>query len=132
VEVNIVDTKVSDLAPLSKSPIQMLWLTGTPVESIAPLKGVPLVSLTLHNTRVIDLSPLSGSALQRLHIGETSVTDLTPLKGMSLTRLVFSPVNIKTGLDVARSLPLQEIGTKFDEESKDLMPPAAFWAQLGK
>jgi hypothetical protein len=57
---------------------------------------------------------------------------LTPLKGMSLTRLVFTPANIKAGLDVARSLPVQEIGTKFEEASKDLMPPAAFWAQFGK
>jgi internalin A len=132
VEVNIVDTRVSDIAPLAKSPIQMLWLTGTPVTSIAALKGMPLVSLTLHKTKVTDLSPLSGSALQRLHIGETPVTDLTPLKGLSLTRLVFTPAGIKAGLDVARSLPLQEIGTKFDEEGRDLMPPEAFWAQQGK
>jgi hypothetical protein len=132
IEVNIVDTRVSDIAPLAKSPIQMLWLTGTPVTSIAALKGMPLVSLTLHKTKVTDLSPLSGSALQRLHIGETPVTDLTPLKGLSLTRLVFTPASIKTGLDVARSLPVQEIGTKFDEEGRDLMPPEAFWAQQGK
>jgi len=128
VELNLVDTKVSDLSPLSKSPIQMLWLTGAPVVSIAPLKGVPMVSLTLHRTQVVDLSPLMGSYLQRLHIGETPVSDLSPLKGLSLTRLVFTPANIKAGLDTAKSLPLQEIGTKFDEESKDLMPPAAFWA----
>jgi Leucine-rich repeat (LRR) protein len=110
----------------------MLWLTGTPVENIAPLKAVPLVSLTLHKTRVVDLSPLSGTALQRLHIGETPVSDLTPLKGLNLTRLVFTPANIKTGLEVAKGLPLQEIGTQFDENGKDLMPPQAFWAQLGK
>lgn len=132
VEVNIVDTRVSDIAPLAKSPIQMLWLTGTPVNNIAALKGMPLVSLTLHKTKVMDLTPLGGSALQRLHIGETPVSDLTPLKGLSLTRLVFTPAGIKAGLDVARSLPLQEIGTKFDEEGRDLMPPEAFWAQQGK
>jgi hypothetical protein len=132
IELNVVETKVSDLTPLSNSPIQMLWLTGTPVVSISALKGVPLVSLTLHRTQVTDLSPLSGSSLQRLHIGETPVSDLTPLKGMSLTRLVFTPANIKAGLDVARFLPVQEIGTKFEEASKDLMPPAAFWAQFGK
>jgi hypothetical protein len=28
---------------------------------------------------------------------------------------------------VARALPLQEIGTRFDESSKDLQSPAAFW-----
>lgn len=132
VEVNVVDTKISDLTPLAKSPIQMLWLTGTPVESIAPLRGMPLVSLTLHRTKVVDLAPLSGSTLQRLHIAETPVSDLSPLKGLSLTRLVFTPANIKTGLEVAKSLPVQEIGTQFDEQGRDLMPPEAFWAQLAK
>jgi hypothetical protein len=76
---------------------------------------------------VKDLSPLSGTALQRLHIGETPVTDLSPLKGMKLTRLVFTPTNITKGMDVARSLSLQEIGTRFDEEQKDLVPSSSFW-----
>jgi hypothetical protein len=87
-----------------------------------------MVSLTLHRTKVKDLSPLSGTALQRLHIAETPVSDLTPLKGMSLTRLVFTPANIKTGLDIAKALPVNEIGTRFDDEGKDLTPPDAFWS----
>lgn len=127
VELNAVSILATDLSPLAECPIQMLWLTGTPVENIAPLKNMPLVSVTLHRTKVKDLSPLSGSQLQRLHIAETPVEDLTPLKGLNLTRLVFAPANIKTGIDVARFLPLQEIGTRFDDEAKDLAPPAAFW-----
>ncbi len=126
-EVNLVGTKVNDLTPLAKCPIRMLWLTDCPVTSIAPLKGMPLESVTLHRTKVVDLTPLSGSGLQRLHIAETPVMDLTPLKGMALTRLVFTPANIKTGLDVARALPLQEIGTRFDDGGKDLGPPDVFW-----
>ena len=88
-----------------------------------------MVSLTLHRTLVRDLSPLSGTGLQRLHIGETPVTDLTPLKGMRLTRLVFNPDNIQKGMDVARALPLQEIGTQFDDAGRDLAPPQVFWAK---
>lgn len=126
-ELNAVKILAADLTPLGKSPIKMLWLTDTPVESITALKTVPLVSLTLHRTRVKDLSPLSGTALQRLHIAETPVEDLSPLKGMSLTRLVFTPGNIKAGMDVARTLPLQEIGTQFEDGAKDLGPPAVFW-----
>ena len=129
VELNAVNILATDLTGIAKSPIQMLWLTGTPVENIAPLKTMPLVSLTLHRTKVKDLSPLSGSQLQRLHIAETPVEDLSPLKGLNLTRLVFTPANIKAGMDVARFLPLQEIGTRFDDEAKDLRPPAAFWEQ---
>lgn len=130
VELRAVNTRIGDLAPLAKCPIQNLWLTGSPVEGIAALKGMPLVTLTLHRTKVKDLSPLAGSSLQRLHIGETPVEDLSPMKGLSLTRLVFTPANIKTGLDVAKTLPLQEIGTKFDDEGKDLTAPDAFWPTL--
>jgi hypothetical protein len=97
------------------------------VEDISALKTVPLVSVTLHRTKVKNLAPLTGTALQRLHIAETPVTDLSPLKGMQLTRLVFTPANITVGIEVARELPLNEIGTRFDEGSKDLQPPAAFW-----
>ncbi len=127
-EVNLVGTKVKDLSGLSESPISMLWLTDCPVEDVTPLRTVPLVSVTLHRTKVRDLSPFSGTALQRLHIGETPVEDLTPLRGLSLTRLVFTPGNIKNGMEVARELPLQEIGTRFDDEAKDLAPPSVFWA----
>ena len=34
--------------------------------------------------------------------------------------------------DVARELPLQEIGTRFDDEGKDLAPPSVFWEKFGK
>ena len=127
VELNAVESQVGDISGIAKCPIQMLWLTGCPVEDISALKTVPLVSVTLHRTKVKNLSPLSGTALQRLHIGDTPVTDLSPLKGMRLTRLVFTPANITAGIDVAKSLPLQEIGTQFDDAAKDLQPPASFW-----
>jgi hypothetical protein len=110
----------------------MLWLTGCPVENLSPLEDLPLVSLTLHRTKVKNLAPLSETRLRRLHIGETPVEDLTPLRGMALTRLVFTPANIKRGLEVVKDLPLQEIGTRFDEEAKDLAPPSVFWERLGK
>lgn len=127
-DFNAKDTPVTDLSPLRKSPLSMVWLNGCPVVNIAPLKGLPLKSLTLHLTRVVDLAPLSGSSLERLHIGETPVEDLTPLQGLRLSRLVFNPERIKKGLEVAKTLPLREIGTKFAEEGNDLKPPAEFWA----
>jgi S1-C subfamily serine protease len=127
VELNAVECPIGDISGIAKSPIQMLWLTGCPVEDISALKTVPLVSVTLHRTKVKNLAPLTGTALQRLHIAETPVTDLSPLKGMQLTRLVFTPRNITKGIEIARELSLQEIGTQFDEARKDLQPPAAFW-----
>lgn len=125
-EFNALGTRVKDLSPLSESPIKMLWLTGCPVKDISPLKKVPLVSLTLENTLVDDISPLAGHPLQRLHIAGTKVTDLSPLEKMQLTRLIFTPANIKTGIEFARQMEsLQEIDTTFDGQRP--MPPQIFW-----
>jgi internalin A len=130
-ELNAVGTKIADIGPLAKCPLQMLWLTEAPVEDISALRTMPLVSVTLHKTRVKDLTPLSGTGLKRLHIGETNVTDLSPLAGMGLTRLVFTPGKIQAGLDAVKALPaLAEIGSRFDDEAKDLVPPVTFWAGL--
>jgi len=124
-QLNLLGTDVSDITPLKGMPLVFLWLNGTPVSDISPLSACPnLMSLTLHKTRVSDLAPLEGTGLKRLHIGETRVTDLTPLEGMSLTRLIFTPENIKTGLETARRMEsLQEIGTTFENR----MPADVFW-----
>lgn len=130
VEFNAVDARIVNLSPLRHSPITMLWLTGCPVVDVSPLHDMPLVSVTLLRTKVKDLSPFAGTKLQRLHIGETPVEDLTPLKDVPLTRLVFTPANIKAGMDVARALPLKEIGTQFDDAGRDLAAPDVFWAKM--
>lgn len=131
VELNAVATQVADLTPLATcANLQMLWLTDCPVEDITPLAKLPLVSLTLHRTKVKNLTPLAGSRLQRLHIGETPVSDLSPLAGMNLSRLVFTPDHITSGLSIVRNLPLREIGTRFDEDHRELSPPGAFWAKF--
>lgn len=128
VELNVINSNVADISALATCKnLQMLWLTDCPVENISALAKLPLISVTLHRTQVRDLRPLAGTRLQRLHIGETPVSDLTPLAGLPLTRLVFTPERITRGLEVARALPLREIGTKFDGEGQDLGPPAVFW-----
>lgn len=103
----------------------MLWLNETPVADISSLADSPLMSLTLEGTSVSDLRPLSGvSSLRRLHIGRTKVRDLTPLKRLQLTRLVFSPKNIRVGLETVRNMKtLTEVGTTLDSR----MPPQQFW-----
>lgn len=131
-ELNLVGTPVKDLSPLQGMPLQMLWLTDTPVSDLSPLASSPVVSLTLHRTLVTDLSPLSKTTLQRLHIGETKVSDLSPLKGLPLTRLVFDPESITEGIDAVKAIPtMTEIGTKFEDGSNDLKPPAVFWSARG-
>jgi Leucine-rich repeat (LRR) protein len=127
-----VGTQINNVSALSSSNLRQLWLTESPVSDLSPLAGLPLVSLTIHRTLVEDLSFVRKLPLiQRLHIGETLIADLTPLKGLNLTRLVFTPSRIERGMEVAKSLSnLKEIGTKFDDQGKDLLPPDAFWAQF--
>lgn len=127
-DLNLVNTRVSDLTALANLPLRMLWLTDTKVKDISPLARCPLESLTLHRTLVADLSPLANTRLQRLHIGETPVTDLTPLASLNLTRLVFDYGKIKQGMEGIKAMrSLQELGSKFEDGKKDLVPPAQFW-----
>ena len=127
-----VGTQINNISALASSNLRQLWLTESPVTDLSPLEGLPLVSLTAHRTLVEDLSFVRKlPLLQRLHIGETLIKDLTPLGGLNLTRLVFTPGRIERGMEVVRSLSnLREIGTKFDDQGRDLMPPDAFWAQF--
>jgi len=127
VELMLVETSVKDLRPLRGLPLQQLWLSEAPVQDISPLAECPLVSLTLEGTKVSDIRPLARiSSLKRLHIAGTKVNDLTPLKGLKLQRLIFTPANIKMGLDIVRGMKtLTEIGTTLDTR----MPPEKFWQQ---
>ena len=127
-----VGTQINNISALASSNLRQLWLTESPVTDLSPLEGLPLVSLTAHRTLVEDLSFVRKlPLLQRLHIGETLIKDLSPLGGLNLTRLVFTPGRIERGMEVVRSLSnLREIGTKFDDQGRDLMPPDAFWAQF--
>ena len=123
-----VNTRIADLTPLKGSSLDSIWLTGCPIKDLSPLADCKLTSVTLHMTPVTDLKPLATTGLQRLHIGETQVEDLTPIAGLPLTRLVFTPPLIKKGIEDIRKVPtLKEIGTRFDDGGKDLMPPARFW-----
>ena len=110
-------------------PLRELWLNRTLISDLGPLAGSPLVSLTIEGTRVRDLEVIRRlPLLQRLHLAETPVEDLSPVAGLPLTRLVFTPKNIKSGIDAARGLQrCQQFGIRYDG-AEDLLPPAQFWA----
>ncbi len=126
-ELMLAGSTVKDLEPLKGAPLQALWLNNTPVGDISPLAGCPLISLTLEGTPAADLKPLAKmTSLKRLHIGKTRVSDLTPLKSLKLERLIFTPENIRKGMDVARNMEtLTEVGTTLETR----MPPAQFWSR---
>lgn len=133
-DLYLTDTRVDDISALAGSQMRQLWLNGTAVTDLSSLAGLPIISLTLHRTQVSDLTFVRKlPVIQRLHLGETAVTDLSPLEGVALTRLVFTPGKIEKGLNVARSMfGLREIGTRFDEEARELMPPPQFWDRFDK
>ncbi len=127
-------TRVKDISALAGSKVRQLWLNDAPVSDLSPLAGAPVVSLTLHRTQVSDLSFVRKlPIIQRLHIGETQVTDLSPLKGVPLSRLVFTPAKIEKGMEFARQIfGLREIGVRFDDGGRELMPPNHFWERYDK
>lgn len=127
-----VGTQINDIKALSSSNLRQLWLSESPVSDLSALAGLPLISLTIQRTLVEDLNFIRKlPVIKRLHIGETLISDLTPLRGLNLTRLVFTPSRIERGIDIVKGLSnLKEIGTRFDDQGKDLMPPDAFWAQF--
>lgn len=131
-ELNLVGTPVTDLSPIAELPLRMLWLNDTPVEDIRPLEDSSIMSLTLKGTQVSDISSVRTMPnLERLHIAHTPVSDLTPLEDVQLTRLVFTPSNIDRGMSVVRQMSsLQEIGTTFNAETRELMKPDQFWQQF--
>jgi Leucine-rich repeat (LRR) protein len=129
-ELMLAGIKVKDLKPLHGAPLQELWLNDTPVSDISLLIGCPMKSLTLEGTKVADLRPLSRmTSLKRLHIGNTPVSDLSPLKTLKLERLIFTPRNIRKGLDVVRNMKtLMEVGTTLETR----MPPEQFWSRYDR
>jgi internalin A len=128
--LSLLGTAVTDLTPLSKLPLENLWLNETQVTDLSPLADCPLVSLTLHKTPVSDLAFVTRlRSLQRLHIGETQVTDLRPLAGARLTRLIVTPDRVEQGWEVVREMSsLQELDVEFREGQR--WTPAEFWQRV--
>ena len=85
--IDVENQPLSDLSPLSDTPVSELWLNGCKVSDLSPLRGLKLKKLGLWGNPVEDLRPLIGMPLDDLTLEATNVTDLTPLKGMPLTRL---------------------------------------------
>ena len=118
---------ITDLSPLRRAPLRVLWLSGTKVFDLAPLRNMPLTKLVCDGTKIKDLSPLEGMPLTTLLIANTPVSDLTPLAGMKLANIWFSPEKIARGIDVLRRMEtLKTIGNPFDPNA---FPAQEFWTK---
>jgi Leucine-rich repeat (LRR) protein len=90
--VDLSDSKVSDLSPLTKlKQIKSLVLNNTSVSDLSPLAELQnLKELDLNNTPVSDLTPLAELRnLEWLDIGETQVSDLSPLAKLKNLKWLF-------------------------------------------
>jgi hypothetical protein len=86
---------------------------------------MPLRSLSLARSRQVrDLAAVKGMPLLLLHINGTQVHDLRPLEGMKLQQMIFTPRNIRRGMEVLRTMKsLKLIDTDWPPNAK----PAEFW-----
>lgn len=116
--------KVTDLSPLRGMKLTTLNIAGVPVSNLSPLKDMPLRDLVFNHTGVTDLSPLKGMPLEILGLDGTDLSDLSPLKGMNLQTLVWTPKNIRRGVDTIRQMrSLKSIGTSH----LSIFPADEFW-----
>jgi len=115
--LDISKTAVKDLSPLKGRQLTLLRAQHTELSDISPLKGMPLEDLDLGASQVSDLSPLAGAPLRALWLWDTRTQDITPLRGMPLRSLSIGGTQV-TDLSALVGMPLEELwiyGTGIDD-----------------
>ena len=105
-QLNFVNTKLGDLAPLAGlTALRWLGLGRSQVSDVSPLAGLTaLQQLWLGRTQVSDVSPLAGlTALRWLELSGTQVSDVSVLAG--LDELVIRCTDVKHARRLRASLP---------------------------
>jgi Leucine-rich repeat (LRR) protein len=64
--IDLLDTRVADLSPLSGMPIKSIDLSRTPVLDFSPLAQLPLEKCYLQHNRITDLAVFHGKPLKEL------------------------------------------------------------------
>jgi len=120
--LDLRETKVIDLSPLSVAPLAALNLSKcSDLTDLSHLRGVDLIELNLSETSVTDLGPLREMlTLQKLDVSKCPVSRLTALSGLQLNslRCMGCPIS---DLNPIRNMPLQEIDL-MDTRVADLSP----------
>lgn len=111
-ELEVYDTKVSDLSPLtSLQNLTRLYIHNTHVSDLSPLAQLQsLTRLDIYSTKVSDLSPLAQlQNLTWLLVYNTKVSDLSPLA--PLRNLIFLDVSNTQVNDLTPLAQLQHLTT---------------------
>ena len=80
-------SRLTDLSPLAKLPLEALSVTFSPVSTLVALKNLQLEELCVRGCPISDISVVRRMPLKKLNISRTRVRDLTLLRGMKLEEL---------------------------------------------
>ena len=107
--LDIAGTRVSNLRPLVKSPLEYLNARNCPIKDLSPLHGRPLTSLVIDGTEVRDLAPLKGALLKWLSANNTLIEKLDALEKTPSSALHIYNCPRLRHITVLGTLPLEEL-----------------------
>jgi Leucine-rich repeat (LRR) protein/tRNA A-37 threonylcarbamoyl transferase component Bud32 len=106
--VELFQTRVSDLAPLRGKQLSSFVCCYCPVTDLNPLKGMPLTHLKISRSQIADISPLRGMPLRQLDCHASQITDFAVLKELPLEILDVS-YNRLSDLTLVANKTLREL-----------------------
>ncbi len=117
-------TKVADISPLRGMPLDELDLTGCGVTDVSPLSRTPLRSLKLEgDEKISDISPLRGMGLSSLGLVYANVTDYSALQELPLKELALGGVRL-TDISFLAGMRLESLTLANSPGLTDLSPLA--------
>lgn len=120
--LDLSDTKVLDLTPLSGAPLAALDLSKCQaLTDLSPLRGLELIELNVSATSVAELSPLREmQTLEKLDVSRSPVSDLAALSALRLKSFGCKGCPI-SDLTPIRKMPLESIDLQ-ETRVADLSP----------
>lgn len=127
-----------DLTMLKHLPLVGLELNETPVKDLSPLSHHRLEMLRFANSQISDLSPVEQMPLVRMDLRVTPITDFTPLQKLKHLTFVMLDLRSEEQIAVLKSLkslrlcnqiPMTDIGDALlspTTASRSIKPAAAF------
>ena len=103
------DSQVTDLTPLRKfKTLRYLDMCQTKISDLSPLSGLPLDILNISVTDVRDLSPITNMPLRVLEIVHTPITNADVILQTNISYLMFDPERMpKELLDKIRAKKIE-------------------------
>ena len=108
--LNISGTKICDLSALRNSPLKKLEMRATQVSDLSCLAECPIEVLLLPGSPIKSIGPLSFLPINELNVVGLELDDLTPLSTLPIKKLSISPDKLTNAqFDLLKGLDLQAI-----------------------